>query len=350
MLATRLAILVRREYEKRRMRAATREVDLDQEGRTTLALLGRAAIEESRPDFSASLHDVLSLCRTSFKDWPLGALSTDDGLASVRLLTDQGVPTPDCADLVRGASNLADLEEGVLFARLMEQIKSSVAGSDRERVYSAVREFIVRTPVTTRGALHAFMTSARTMGLAGVLQNEIYQPTPRPIDGVVSTCEHCGSRLRRATGSCATPICEMRHGRGRTGVSVPWTEDLIEVGDAVLTFWVSPGLDECALYDEARALGRDAVLYDRMDACDVLIDGAIALDLKANLSPISLARRLNAGIGRLARYSRRIICIPDPIIVVTPAFIPQLRARLDPSLPSLEIMSSADFLKELKGA
>jgi hypothetical protein len=96
-------------------------------------------------------------------------------------------------------------------------------------------------------------------------------------------------------------------------------------------YWTNPAIDELEVFDAAEKAGLDAELYPEGDRCDVSIGkDRVGIDVKCYTSPVSLAVRLNKGIGGLAGYRKRILAVPDSLIG-RPGYLDILKTTLDDS-------------------
>ena len=117
--------------------------------------------------------------------------------------------------------------------------------------------------------------------------------------------------------------------------------------NAVLAYWVGPGLDEIRIHDALAAAGRKVTLYPLADAADIGLDGlAVGVDVKTYASPIVLGARLTRTIGRLGLFARRILAVPDDKLLINRDYLPQLRAAYAGPV-SIEFMTVSEAIRDL---
>jgi hypothetical protein len=116
----------------------------------------------------------------------------------------------------------------------------------------------------------------------------------------------------------------------------------------VLKYWVDPAREELRLYDALRAAGIQAALYPHADRCDVAIGDDVGVDVKDYRDPAHLARKLNRGIGGLARYRRGLLAVADRR-ARHGDYIGRLREQLLPDTRErLEVRSVGETIRVLK--
>jgi hypothetical protein len=164
------------------------------------------------------------------------------------------------------------------------------SSEERNRAYSAIREFVVRNPAVNKERLHGFVAEGGHAAAARVIMS-FYRPVPQAalFGGSARQCGHCGALL--------------------------WPD-------------------------------RDAAFAD---AADVGVDGlAIGIDVKTYASPIVLAARLTRSIGRLELFDRCIIAFPDDKLRLNSSYREQLRNTYQGSR-GLEFMTVSDAIRGLGG-
>jgi len=286
-----------------------------------MGLLGRLCLEEGKEDAFASIHDTLARCKLPFNDscWPLSVFKeTNFKLGSVNLIDkDHRCPTQDCVELASGESE-ANIKEQFSF-ELLTQLCSGF-GPQKHWAYQKVREFIGRNPITTSRRI---TEHARENALAKIdpfLVREVYTPVESHIliDGLLYQCEACKAPIRKAEeklGRCPIKQCA-NYGNNVPLIGGRTPEiDCVVLKPHLLSFWFGPSIDELAIYDLAVKRELEAQLYPESDACDISIDGYdIGIDVKSYSSPYLLAKALNRSIGRLNRFTKKIIAVSDTSI------------------------------------
>lgn len=113
-----------------------------------------------------------------------------------------------------------------------------------------------------------------------------------------------------------------------------------------MDFWIAPGFHEVALYDALE--GRERSLYPARDAADIsLEDVSVGIDVKTYASPYLLGQHLqHAGLGRLARYARRIIAYPDVFEQRRPAYRRILMDSAGPITNEAEFKPVSEVIEE----
>ncbi len=265
---------------------------------------------------------------------------------------DLGVPTDDCREMASvGGTETTALEE-IHHERLRAAVHGYPRG-DRNHAYAAIREFIVRNPAVSEEGLHAFVVEGGHAAAARTVMS-FYRPIPQAalFGRMARRCGHCGALLwpdRDAAfpdGRCRIRQCRLARPTPAVGDEVLpalWRVAL----NALLGFWVGPGLDEIRLYDALKAAGREASLYPQADAADVGVDGlAVGIDVKTYASPVVLAARLTRSIGRLDLFDRRIVAFPDDKLRLNWRYGEQLRSAYQGGR-SLEFMTVSEAIWEL---
>jgi len=328
-----------------------------QEGMT---LLGRLYLEEGQQDAGASVHQVLDLCRRPCHGWGLNILKAQNFRYRDTLLIepDLFLPTAECEDLARrsGGLGLEHLQEERLHLALREAI-ATLPGA-RHRAYTEIRLYLGEHSLTTRRHLHAFCDEADlNLALTDLLSTRFYRPVPDAwlFEGAAVSCAHCGTllrpqpdRRRYPEGKCPLRACHAVH-PAASGTRVPAAEALVCL-PALLNYWVNPAIDELKIFYEAQRQQVPAELYPRGDAVDIELWGAIGIDVKAYLNPVTLALRLNeSGLDRLLEYppAGRVLAIPD--VLASDAYLADLRGMLDPvRLPDVRVLTVGQVLQALR--
>ncbi|GAB1257124.1 hypothetical protein NBRC116494_16260 [Aurantivibrio plasticivorans] len=312
-----------------------------------MGLLGRLCIEEGKEDSFASIHDTLTLCKLPFNDasWALSAFKDAHfELGSVNLIDqDHRCPTQDCVELASGG-NEANIKEQFSF-ELLTQLCSGF-GTQKHRVYTSVRRFIGEKPVTTGREIAAHAKKHSMAKIEQFLSREVYSPIGSHIliDERLYLCPKCGAPIRKVEeklGKCTIKQCP------DYGKHIPLIDgrkpeaDSLVLKPHLLSFWFGPSIDELAVYELARKLlpETEIQLYPESDACDISIDGYdIGIDVKSYSSPYLLANALNRTIGRLNRYTKKIIAVSDTSISRHRDYLATLKRYYNNEIP-IEFMS-----------
>jgi REase associating with pPIWI_RE len=317
---------------------------LPRELHVAMCLLGRLYIEEGQVDRAASVHDVLARAATplSAAAWGLDAFSRPSFRFGDAVLLDPElrVPTADCAVIANVSGGFG--EDHVIEHRLHGLLRDGVdrLGSRRRHAgYTAVRELVGRHSLVSERVLAQFIRERELLPLQELILTQFFTPVPDAwlIRGRAHQCAYCRTLMRPHRDERRYPdgYCPIRQCRGKgepqLGEALDPAEDrLLVARPQVLTYWAGPAIDELAIYDEARGQGLDAELYPQSDLCDVSIDRyGVGIDAKSYTSPVSLALRLNRGIGGLVNYRRRMIAVGDELIAARPDYIVTARSMLD---------------------
>ena len=186
------------------------------------------------------------------------------------------------------------------------------------------------------------------------MTDRFYQRVPEAwlIAGEACRCAHCHTLMRPAPGKAMgyrcplsacraefpTPLIDERYDPALTRVVRP----------QLLAYWVNPAIDELRIYNKARDLGLVADLYPNKDACDVSIGNRIGIDVKSYSNPITLAQRLSRSIGRLAKYEKKVLAVPDALVQDRRDYLSLLRSGLTGEGKKLDVMKVSDVLKALE--
>lgn len=322
--------------------------------RRALTLVSLLALDAGTADIGASIHDVMDKACEPLRDWGLPQFSPPFRYADVVLIDrDLGVPTDDCREMAREAGSEAAIQEEIHHEQLRAALQSYSAKT-RNAAYTAIREFVVRNPLVTDANLHRFVTDGGHAAVAKTIFS-FYRNVPQValFAGTARHCGHCGSLIWPDRDSASFPDgrCRIRQCR----LAHPTTSIRDEIGNpsawrlgtnAVLGYWVGPGLDEIRIYDALKAAGRNVVLYPMADAADVGIDGmSVGIDVKTYASPVVLASKLTHSIGRLSLFARRIVAFPDDKLRLNRDYGNQLRETYRGE-PTLEFMTVSEVIRE----
>lgn len=310
-------------------------------------------------DRAACVHDVLDRARFPLDSpsWGLAAFSSDAFAYRTAVLIDPElrVPTADCSAIAQSRGMGPD---EVVENRLHELLRQTVErlGPNRNRAYTAIREFVGRRSLATEDEIRAWFSQR---GLAAVqpIIGELYDPVPAvwTVGGLAHRCASCGTLLRPypdrrrfPDGRCPIRQCSGKRD-ARSAERLDASQALV-AKPQVLAYWVGPALDELAIYDAAKAAGREAELYPEGDQCDIAIDGdRIGIDVKCYTSPVTLAQSLNRDIGGLVGWRRRIVAISDDV-ARRPGYVDVLRGSLDrqTAAATLEVRSVSSVIAEVR--
>lgn len=336
--------------------AVQQDASLPPSARRALSILSGLSLSSGAlEDLGASVHTVMDLGCGPFRDWGLPQFLPPFRHADVVLIErDLGVPTADCREMAQaGGSEIAALEE--IHHEALRMALKDYPARERNRAYTGIREFVVRNPAVRDEDLHRFVVEGGHAASARTIMS-FYRPVPPTAlhGGLGHRCAHCGSLLwpERDTASFPEGRCRIRQCRLASPVPAK-RDDIADPGlwrlgtNAVLAYWVGPGLDEIRIYDALRAVGHRAALYPQADAADVSVDGLdVGIDVKTYASPVVLAAKLSRSIGRLDMFARRILAVPDDKLTLNPHYLQQLRDSYQ-GQHSLEFMTVSQVIRDL---
>ena len=268
------------------------------------------------------------------REWDLPVFDTPGfRFHGVRLL-DPGtrLPTIECIDLARQTASELDLKEQQAFAQL--ESACDLFGSRGSEVYSALREFITRHPISSAAEQRRFLEAGNLQLAAPFLAScyEQVQPHHR-VKGGLFRCATCGAPLIESTidahVSCTVRQCKAFESPVPRELARAVTlQDALIVKAHILVYWCGPGQDEIALYDTATTepSGLDAALYPGRDRCDLSLDAeGTGIDVKSHANPFVLAASLNRSLGGLELYATKVIAINDQALSRFPDYLDILR-------------------------
>ena len=318
--------------------------------RQAMARLGRLYFEEGQEDRAASIHELLGLCMAPLSHWAPSALCSLPELAGLVLIDpDYRVPSEDCESIMEQApgSRLEDLIERGLHSRLMSTVER--LGSDAAATYTIIREFIVRHPLVTEVEFRELRSRPEIPDDAVAFVQSIYIPVHanHAVNGVINRCFYCLAPIGR-DGRCFLQGCREDYPTARQDQPVRQGEASVAQAE-VLKYWVDPARDELRIFDSLRQASVQAVLYPRLDQCDVAVGDDVGVDVKDYRDPASLARKLNRGVSGLTGWDRKIVAVADRRIRNNTDYIARLRERLLPRVSEeLEVLSVKSTIRELR--
>lgn len=290
--------------------------------RGAMSRLAALSIMFGQPVQADGAHTLIGSCRNPLRarEWALPVFDLPQfRFHGIRLLDETTrLPTIECIDLARKIASELDMLEQQAFSQL-NSVCDQFAGRSDE-VYSALREFITRHPITTATEQRRFLEASNMQLAAPFLAScyEVAQPH-HLVKGTLLRCLTCGAPMSAsivdAYVSCSVRQCkayELPVHRA-TARTVNAHESLVAKGH-IQVYWCGPGQDEIALYDAAvvdspRLAPR---LYPGRDRCDISLNGTeIGIDVKSHANPFVLAETLNRGLGGLELFTRRYIAIND---------------------------------------
>lgn len=323
--------------------------------RRALSLLSGLCLVGGVEDLGASVHSAMDRACEPFRDWGLAQFRPPFRYADVALIEHElGVPTDDCREMARSGGSEAAVHEEIHHEQLRQTLKDYPA-RERSRAYTDIRELVVRNPVIQEKDLHRFLVEHGHAAAARTIMS-FYRPIPQAaLHGAVAhRCAWCGGLLWPDRDAAAFPEGRCRVRQCRLTHPTPAKRD--DVADpaqwrlgtnAVLAYWVGPGLDEIRIHDALRAVGKKVALYPHADAADVGVDGlAVGIDVKTYASPVLLGAKLTRSIGRLDMFKRRILAVPDDKLRLNPRYIEQLRDSYQ-GAHALELMTVSKVIAEL---
>ena len=264
------------------------------------------------------------------------------------------LPTIECIELARQTSSELDLREQQAFEQL--ETACDLFGARGAEVYTALREFITRHPITSLAEQRRYL-EGKTMQLAAHFLASCYEPVQphHLVNGKLYRCAGCGVPLIHSTvvQHVSCPIRQCKSFESPVLKNIARTASVQESWIAkahVLQYWCGPGQDEIALYDAATAEGSsklDVELYPGRDLCDLSLDAhMVGIDVKSHANPFVLAGSFSRGLGGLERFERKIVAINDQAISRFPDYLEILRREC--RRPDVEFMSVTALRKTLR--
>lgn len=325
--------------------------------RTAMSRLAGLYVLHNQPVEADGAHTLVARCSLPLRgrEWALPIFDSPEfRFHGIRLLdTASRLPTIECIDLARQITSELDFLEQQAFAQL-NSVCDQFASRGNE-VYSALREFITRHPITTATKQRQFLET-RNMQLAAPFLASCYE-TVQPhhlVKDTLTRCHNCGSPMVASVvrGHVCCPVRQCRaydspvqHSLAQ---AVAGQESLVAKAH-IQVYWCGPGQDEIALYDTAIAdpPGLRATLYPGRDRCDVSVDGdLVGIDVKSHANPFLLAETLNRNIGGLELFPRKYIAINDQTLTRFPDYLEILRREC--SRTDLEFTSVSALHRKLK--
>lgn len=321
--------------------------------RHAMAMVSRVLLVAGHEDHAAEIHDLLSYCARPLGEWLPLKVVQERGLGQIRLIdADEGTPTPEAIELAQSFSSHSAGFEEHLFGVLKDTLrKSPEAMADLH--YTAIREFVIRNPLTTEDVVAEFAQKKALPRLPATLwtclRYQFFEPVPLAWSegGQVPSCGHCGNALVRvpaATWRCRTQACSYSRPFLR-GPDRPQA-GLLRVVRGMRQFWIEPGVDELRLFDDLVRAGFAAELYPKQDQVDIRI-GDIGIDLKAYSSPELLGVKLRKSIGGLAYHRRQFLVVPDWLTELVPNYLERLHFALEGAAPQMYLLRSSEVIKEI---
>jgi hypothetical protein len=336
--------------------AVQQDASMPSTARRALAMLsGLSLAAEATEDLGSSIHIAMDRACEPFRDWGLPQFQPPFRYADVILIErDLGVPSDDCREMGRGGSSETAALEEIHHEHLRMAVKD-YPPKERSKAYEAIREFVVRNPAVREEDLHRFVVDGGHAAAARTIMS-FFRPVPGAAlhGGAAHQCAYCGSLLWPDRDTVTFPEGRCRIRQCRLANPAPAKRDdiadpaLWRLGtNAVLAYWVGPGLDEIRIYDALKAAGRKVVLYPQADAADVGVDGLnIGVDVKTYASPIVLGAKLSKSVGRLDMFARKILAVPDDKLTLNPRYLQQLRDTYQ-GQHALDFMTVFQTIREL---
>jgi hypothetical protein len=331
---------------------------------SAMCMLGRLYVEEGKVDRAACVHDVLERARHPLNSdfWGLATFQQQNfPFGKVTLVEPElRVPSQECLTVANISGSFG--EDNVIEHQLHGSLRNATEKLGRRRkdgAYSALRELLGRRSLISDRELLEKLTELQLTPVQPTVI-DFFDPVPDVwlIDGFANRCGNCGTLMRPHPDKKRFPdgFCPIRQCNSKFSPKVserlnPETERLLIAKPQILTYWTGPAIDEIAIFDKAKSYGLNAELYPDSDRCDVSInDRALGIDAKSYTSPVSLALKLNQGIGGLIDYRRRIIAISDELVDNNSGYLSDLRSSLDKKgdPATLEIMSVSSVISLLK--
>jgi hypothetical protein len=325
-------------------------IGLGHEDRKAMALVSRICISRGMRDIGSEIHELLFHCTLPLGAWLPHLLVERRGLSDTVLINEEdGAPTIEAAELAAGFSSVTAGLEELLFSNFRELLEKHPR-RESYGYYTAVREFVVRHPVTTSQQIRQFANNLPST-LWMLLQQSFYEPIPFGWSqhDRVTLCGHCGNAMRPASNylRCRTSACAA----ASSAMPLPEIDSvgLLRLRRGIHQYWVEPGVDEIRLYDKLRSLNIAAQLYPFMDRVDIAV-GDIGIDLKSYASPELLGERIRRDIGGLRHYANKWLVVPDWLIARTAAYLDRLRHAIEGNAARIRCLSATAALNELANA
>jgi len=325
--------------------------DLPRELRQAQAWLARLALRAGEEDRFASVHVLIHACTRPMQEWAPAPLATHPSYAETLLVDpDYLVPTEECDQLAQQGGRVDDLIESRLHRTLMDAL-ATLPEDEQAGTYTLIRRFIAEQPLATQDELQTLLLDAHLNAPLRALIHQCYEPVhPNERRGRnVIRCAHCRGPMR-ADGSCRLASCRAMHATPAAGPAIP-AERARVARPELLRYWSDPAQEELRLHRELSQAGlEDVTLYPHLDRCDVSLGEHTGVDVKDHANPARLARTLNASIGGLRHYERRILAVADRR-ARQEQYLDRLSEQLTaPLRRSLLILSVTDTIALLKKA
>jgi hypothetical protein len=331
------------------------DATMPQSARRALALVSGLCLAEGAEDLGASVHIAMDRACEPFGNWGLAQFRPPFRYAEVALIErDLGMPTHDCREMASSGGSETAVYEEIHHEQLRQALKD-YPGQERSRAYTAIRELVVRNPVLREQDLHRFVVEQGHAPAARTIMS-FYRSIPQAAlhGSLARRCAGCGGLLWPDRDTAAFPEGRCRIQQCRVAHPTPVKrDDIIDPAqwrlgtNAVMAYWVGPGLDEIQIHDALKAAGKKVVLYPQADAADVGLNGLdVGIDVKTYASPVLLGAKLTRSIGRLEMFARKILVVPDGKLRLNPRYLEQLRGSYQGS-HALEFMTVSTAIAEL---
>lgn len=304
-------------------------------------------------------HTLVAKCSQTLceREWGLAIFDSPEfRFHGIRLL-DAGtrLPTIECIDLARQIASELDLLEQQAFAQLNSACDQFASRGNE--VYSVLREFITRHPITTAVEQRKLL-EAHNMQLAAPFLASCYEAVQPQhlVKGTLTRCAKCGAPMVASVVnshvSCPVRQCKafdapVHHASAR---QIAVKESFVAKAH-VLVYWCGPGIDEIELFDTATAdpPGLNATLYPVRDKCDISLDNdAVGIDVKSHANPFLLAEILNRSLGGLELFAKKYVAINDQALSRFPDYLDILRREC--GRRDVEFLSVSALRKKLKAS
>ncbi|NJD33671.1 MAG: hypothetical protein FIA96_02320 [Betaproteobacteria bacterium] len=325
--------------------------------RAAISRLAGLYVMYSQPVEADGAHTLVARCGQPLRgrEWSLPIFDSPEfRFHGIRLLDIASrLPTIECIDLARQIASELDLMEQQAFAQL-NSVCDQFASRGNE-VYSALREFITRHPITTAAEQRRFLAEGNMQLAAPFLASCYEQVQPHHlVKGALLRCVNCGAPMVASVVadhvSCPVRTCKAYEAPVlRASAREAISEDSLVVKAHIQVYWCGPGQDEIELYDAAVAepAGLSASLYPGRDKCDISLDGdVVGIDVKSHANPFVLAETLNRSLGGLELFAQKYVAINDQALSRFPGYLEILCrecSRLD-----VEFISVSTLCRKLK--
>lgn len=319
-------------------------------------LLSGLCLLDNCQDYGASTLEIMKMACKPMREWGIPSFAGDFEFGGTILICpDEKTPLPECRALAEGVDDDNPSEEHI-FGEL-RTIISQIPPFMRASNYTTLRSFIVRNPAVSNNDLERLKNRLHA-DLVPLVNRLVYRSLPKRAlhNGRLLLCNRCGvprwptQGARHEVDRCRLRSCRMRQGPLPGFRTIEEPDGWHLVTPELLIYWVSPGIDEIAIYDALREAGRNVELYPRLDEVDISVDGfAVGIDVKDWSCPVSLGNHMPKLLeSELALYDRKIIAVPDARCQLDPDYLKTVK-RIYPG-HEMELMTTSQAIRRLRSS